>query len=181
MYTYSYCTYILVQYILYCSRPPIYLKNGANGFAGAGTLVPSVTAGKDLKQTPQEQQLHDIKKNIFRFSHLVSSNMPRGSGNNSSSSGYNSQGNHYNTPGGTNSSSGSSYHCELTKEAHWYLFCHLSNNANNLTHFACQSLPDSNSNGSYYYANDNGSTYYNSGSGSSTYTPSGSSGGSAKK
>ena len=32
--------------------------------------------------------------------------MPKGSG-------YNSQGNHYNTPGGTNSSSGSSYHCEF--------------------------------------------------------------------
>lgn len=32
--------------------------------------------------------------------------MPKGSGNNS-------QGNHYNTPGGTNSSSGSSYHCEF--------------------------------------------------------------------
>ena len=29
---------------------------------------------------------------------------------------------------------------------------------------------DSNSDGSYYYANDNGSTYYNSGNGSSTYT-----------
>ena len=33
--------------------------------------------------------------------------MPKGSG-------YNSQGNHYNTPGGTNSSSGSSYHCECS-------------------------------------------------------------------
>jgi hypothetical protein len=57
--------------------------------------------------------------------HLVSLliTMPRGSGN--SNSGYNSQGNHYNTPGGTNSSSGSSYHCKLPFER--YLLCVLDN------------------------------------------------------
>lgn len=44
--------------------------------------------------------------------------MPRGSG--SSSSGYNSQGNHYNTPGGSNSSSGSSYHCKLPRLASYH-------------------------------------------------------------
>ena len=43
--------------------------------------------------------------------------MPKGSG-------YNSQGNHYNTPGGTNSSSGSSYHCEF--RASRYLCGHSS-------------------------------------------------------
>ena len=30
-------------------------------------------------------------------------------------------------------------------------------------------LPDSNSNGSYYYKNDNGSTYYNNGNGGAPY------------
>lgn len=40
--------------------------------------------------------------------------MPKGSG-------YNSQGNHYNTPGGTNSSSGSSYHCEFRASRFMFL------------------------------------------------------------
>jgi hypothetical protein len=39
------------------------------------------------------------------FNPFQSFTMPNGSGTNS-------QGNHYNTPGGTNSSGGSSYHCE---------------------------------------------------------------------
>jgi hypothetical protein len=66
--------------------------------------------------------------------HLVSLliTMPRGSGNSNSGSGYNSHGNHYNTPGGTNSSSGSSYHCKPPFER--YLLCVLDNQILRLTH-----------------------------------------------
>jgi hypothetical protein len=96
-------------------------------------------------------------------------------------SGTNSQGNHYSTPGGSNSNSGSSYHCksnewhipnwQTTVPSFYLCLCSCFHFLLFHSHF-----PDSNSNGSYYYSNDNGSTYYNSGSGSSTYTsPSGNS------
>jgi hypothetical protein len=132
-------------------------------------------------------QIFFVLTNLFFFETILTTQtMPRGSG-------YNSQGNHYNTPGGTNSSSSSSYHCTLL-----FLPCSM-NDESTVTPPRCQlpfqcmdtflhftwghgflnplfflsfvfPTPDSNSNGSYYYANDNGSTYYNSGTGSSTYT-----------
>lgn len=129
------------------------LRSGVTVLSGVVKAVTSVTPHRKDKNyvhvlisscARQERFVCSHNHHTLKLRYLLTENMPRGSGNSSSSSsGYNSQGNHYNTPGGTNSSSGSAYHY-------------------------------SNSNGSYYYSNDNGSSYYNSGSGSSQYTaPSG--------